>query len=169
MWYGVVTLSDISKATGAKPRTVQLWADAGVIVPEPGTDREGSGKHREFGKGEVIIACIVAPFAVDKMAIGGLLNIARTIRHVHPKANIKEFDRAIEGIGSSFMFVSLRHFDPVKVTAYSGPLTPFIGIIEGDESNQRLAEFMAHETQDFPMVKILSLNSVLKPLKAMKF
>lgn len=165
----MATLSEIASATGAKPRTVQLWADAGVIVAEPGTDREGSGRHREFGKGEVIIACIVAPFAVDKMAIGGLLNIARTIRHVHPKANIKEFDRAIEGIGSSFMVILLRHFDPAKVTMYSGQLSPMIRIIEGAASNQGLAEFMAETTIDFPMVKILSLNSVLKPLKAMSF
>jgi hypothetical protein len=165
----MATLSDIAGATGAKPRTVQLWADAGVIVAEHGTDREGSGRHREFGKGEVIIACIVAPFAVDKMAIGGLLNIARTIRHVHPKADINEFNQAIEGLGKSFMVVSLRHFDPVKVTMYSGPLTPMIRIIDGNESNQPLGEFMSHETTDFPMVKILSLNSVLKPLRAMNF
>ena len=165
----MASFSEIASATGAKPRTVQLWADAGVIIAEPGTDREGSGRHRKFGKSEVIIACIVAPFAVDKMAIGGLLNIARTIRHVNPEANVKQFDSAIEGTSSSFLIILMRHFDPGKVTMYSGPLTPIISIIEGDESNQRLAEFMAEATTDFPMVKILSLNSVLKPVKSMKF
>ena len=76
----MATLADIVKATGAKPRTVQLWADAGVIVPEPGSDREGSGRHRQFSKIEVAIACIVAPFAAEKVAIGGLKAIALELR-----------------------------------------------------------------------------------------
>jgi hypothetical protein len=163
----VATLSEISKATAAKPRTVQLWADAGVIVAEPGTDREGSGKHREFSKGEAVIACIVAPFAADKMAIGGLRDIARVVRS--GGANTKPFDNAINGIGNNFLVISMAHFDPVKVTSYSGPLTHMFRIIEGDASNQQLAQFMADTTKDFPMVRILSLNSVLKPIKAMKF
>src|SRR5271157_1387816 len=76
----LATLADIVKATGAKPRTVQLWADAGVIVPEPGSDREGSGRHRQFSKREAAIACIIAPFAVEKVAIGGLKAIAFGLR-----------------------------------------------------------------------------------------
>ena len=163
----MVTLSEISKATAAKPRTVQLWADAGVIVAEPGTDREGSGKHREFSKGEAVIACIVAPFAADKMAIGGLRGIAWVVRD--GGVNTKPFDNAINGIGNNFLVISMAHFGRVKVTSYSGPLTHMVRIIEGDSSNQQLAQFMADTTKDFPMVRILSLNSVLKPIKAMKF
>ena len=163
----MATLSEIAGATGAKPRTIQLWADAGVIIPEAGTDREGSGRYREFGKVEVIIACVVAPFAAEKMAIGGLLGIARALRMYQHEAN-KAFEDAIKGIGNNFLALSLRRFDPIKLTMYSGPLTHMVRIIEGDASNRPLAEFMADETADFPMVRILSLNSVLKPLRAMK-
>jgi hypothetical protein len=168
----MVTLSDISKATGAKPRSVQLWADAGVIIPEPGTDREGSGRHREFSKSEVIIACIVAPFAADKMSIGGLLGLARVVRDHWLDKNTKALDDAINGIGNNFLLVASGRIDPVKYVTDGGEpelMTHMIGLIDDDESHHPFGEFMAGFTQDFPMVSILSLYKVLKPLKAMKF
>jgi hypothetical protein len=74
------TLSDLARATGAKPRSIQLWADAGVIKADASTERSGSGTHRRFGRQEAIVACIVAPFAEQKVAIGGLIQIAQGIR-----------------------------------------------------------------------------------------
>lgn len=74
------SLADLAKITGAKPRSIQLWADAGVIQPIKGTERGGSGKHRQFSRHEAMIACIIAPFAARKMAIGGLLALSRKMR-----------------------------------------------------------------------------------------
>jgi hypothetical protein len=168
MWQAVVTLSDISKATGAKPRTVQLWADAGVIIAEAGTDREGSGKHREFGKLEVIIACIVTPFAADKMAIGGLLGLARVVRgFLRAPDTQASVDDAINGIGNNFLLVASGRIDPVKTDG--GPMTHMIGFLDDSESQHPFGEYMAGFTQDYPMVSILNLYKVLKPLKAMQF
>jgi hypothetical protein len=159
----MATLADITRATGAKPRTVQLWADANVIVPEVGTDREGPGRHREFSRQEVIIACVIAPFAADKMAIGGLLKLSQVVRNFM-KINARAFDLAVSGTGKGFLVVSLRHFYPVN-----GTLRPLVKIIESHGSNRPLFEIMEEETPDFPLVKILSLKAVLKPLGEMKF
>jgi hypothetical protein len=76
------TLSELSKATGAKPRSIQLWADAGIIKAAAATERAGSGTHRRFNRQEAVIACILAPFAEQKVAIGGLSQIARGLRGV---------------------------------------------------------------------------------------
>jgi MerR-like DNA binding protein len=165
----MATLSDLARATGAKPRTVQLWADAGVVVPEIGTDHEGPGRHREFSKNEAIVACIVAPFAADKMAISGLIPLARMVRdHLRDKGT-KAFDHAIKGVGKNFLVVSMIHFDPVRVTGYTDKLTHAVGTIEGPLSDQPLSEFMSDRASDFPLVRILSLNTVLKPINAVEF
>lgn len=74
------TLSDLSKVTGAKPRSIQLWADAGIIKAGAATARAGSGTHRRFSRHEAVIACILAPFAEQKIAIGGLSQIAHGLR-----------------------------------------------------------------------------------------
>jgi hypothetical protein len=160
----VATLADITRATGAKPRTVQLWADANVIVPEVGTVREGPGRHREFSRQEVIVACVIAPFAADKMAIGGLLKLSEVVRNLM-KVNARAFDLAAAGTGKGFLVVSLRYFHPVSGII----LRPLVRIIESFEANGPLFEIMEKETPDFPLVKILSLKAVLKPLGEMKF
>jgi hypothetical protein len=74
------TLSALAEIAGMPKRAVQLWADAGVIKANPATMLAGSGVHRRFKRDEVIIACIVTPFAKQKMAIGGLKNVASGVR-----------------------------------------------------------------------------------------
>jgi hypothetical protein len=74
------TLADLARVTGAKRRSLQLWADAGVIVPEKSTDRGGSGTHRRFSRKEAVIACIVHAFALHQIAIGELQLISTAMR-----------------------------------------------------------------------------------------
>jgi MerR HTH family regulatory protein len=74
------TLADLVRVTGAKRRSLQLWADAGVIEPERGTNRKGTGTHRQFSREQAIVACIIRGFAERQMAIGELLTIAKRIR-----------------------------------------------------------------------------------------
>jgi DNA-binding transcriptional MerR regulator len=74
------TLADLVRVTGAKRRSLQLWADAGVIEPERGTNRAGTGTHRRFSREQAIVACIIRGFAERQMAIGELLTIAKRIR-----------------------------------------------------------------------------------------
>jgi DNA-binding transcriptional MerR regulator len=73
-------LADLARVTGAKRRSLQLWADAGVIRAEKSTDRGGSGTHRRFSRDEAIIAGIIHAFALHQIAIGELLEIAGVVR-----------------------------------------------------------------------------------------
>jgi hypothetical protein len=72
------TLADLTKLTGNKRRTVQLWAEAGVIIADPGTHRAGTGVHRRFSREEAVIGLAINPLA--KLHIGDLLTLSRAIR-----------------------------------------------------------------------------------------
>lgn len=74
------TLADLTRITGAKRRSVQLWAEAGVIRAKRDTERRGTGTHRRFSRDEAIIACIVHAFAKQQMSIGTLLMISKVVR-----------------------------------------------------------------------------------------
>jgi hypothetical protein len=74
------TLADLAHITGAKRRSLQLWADARAIVAELPTDHAGTGVHRRFSRDEAIIACILSAFASHQISIGGLVQIAKSVR-----------------------------------------------------------------------------------------
>lgn len=74
------TLADIVRRTGAKRRSVQLWADAGVIRALEETQHGGSGVHRLFGDQELEIAALVSALAEMAISIGALKFIADHIR-----------------------------------------------------------------------------------------
>jgi hypothetical protein len=163
----MAALSDIARVTGAKPRSVQLWADAGVLVADVGTDHEGPGTHREFSRDEVVIACIIAPFAADKVAIGGLLNLAHGIRHAQSKFPV-HFEEAIGGKGEVILAISKRRFDPETKLRHSERPEYMLTLISGPEARQPLDGFVSENAVDFPLIQILSLNKVLTPLRGIK-
>lgn len=66
------TLSDVAKVTGAKKRTIQLWADGGLIRAINATTRRGTGVHRRFAEGEVKVAALLTPLANLGLTIGQL-------------------------------------------------------------------------------------------------
>lgn len=74
------TLAEVVKLTGAKRRSVQLWADAGIILAVEGTDRAGTGVHRRFGSDEVKLIALIVPLARWGMSIGLLRAFARSFR-----------------------------------------------------------------------------------------
>ena len=76
----VYSLSDLVEVTGAKRRSVQLWAERGVIRALKSTESVGTGVHRQFSRDEAIIACIVHPFALRQISIGELVNVAAAVR-----------------------------------------------------------------------------------------
>jgi hypothetical protein len=133
------TLADLARVTGAKRRSLQLWADAGVIVPEKSTDRGGSGTHRRFSRKEAIIACIVHAFALHQIAIGELQEISTAIRFFiltseKPKkgrlTDVQILESAIRGEGdATFVFESWKEGDH---TIYSGWLFPTRKEVEFD-------------------------------------
>src|SRR5262249_40222909 len=84
------SLSDLARVSGAKKRSLQLWADSKVIIAHGGTDRAGTGTHRQFSRGEAIVACIVQAFAQHQIAIGELLRIAAVVRSAIQAAQIDD-------------------------------------------------------------------------------
>jgi hypothetical protein len=158
----VATLADIARATGAKPRSIQLWADAGVLLAEAGTDREGSGQHREFSKQEVVIACIVAPFANEKVAVGGLKAIATGVRNVmafgHP-FEMQPIHDALAGKGENF--ITIATFPSEGRTAYA------VTTIGNQYSSKSLMAFLSEMTMGGAKLNVLSLNTLLKPIRVL--
>lgn len=74
------TLADLTKLTGVKRRTVQLWAEAAVIEAMADTERAGTGVHRRFSRQEAMIACVLAPLTLFQLSIGALKWTAAHIR-----------------------------------------------------------------------------------------
>jgi hypothetical protein len=110
-WY---TLADLVRVTGAKRRSLQLWADAGVIKAKKGTNRAGTGTHRLFSRDEAIVACIVNSFGIHQMPIGQLLNVASVCRTSAESGSIRKsfINPAISGEEDPIMiFYSRREKD----------------------------------------------------------
>src|SRR5690349_8857885 len=104
------TLSDLARITGAKPRSIQLWADAGVIRPAKSTQRAGSGTHRVFDRTEAMVACVIAFFAGRKVSIGGLVQVASQVRALAKlpglsRGQVDVLETAASGKGSHWLAV----------------------------------------------------------------
>ena len=117
-------LADLARVTGAKRRSLQLWADAGVITADSLTDRAGTGTHRRFSRDEAIIACVIHAFALRQIAIGELIMISREIRKTLSSPLFKKmiFDTAIKG-GENCFLVYERWKDKCRVHPFVGVAT----------------------------------------------
>jgi hypothetical protein len=74
------TLADLTRLSGARRRSLQLWAEGGVLLADGATERAGTGTHRKFSRKEAVIACILHSLALDQMPIGALLRASRALR-----------------------------------------------------------------------------------------
>ena len=72
--------ADVARLSGAPLRTVRYWALSRVLEAEPESDRAGTGKHRQFSKQEVLIACVVQYFSSRGLQVGQLTSISETLR-----------------------------------------------------------------------------------------
>jgi hypothetical protein len=99
------SLADLTKLTGAKRRSVQLWAEAGVVQADPGTERAGTGTHRRFSRKEAITACLVNAFAQRlQMPVGVLLHLSKVIRLILDQEP-SWIDRAIKNEGNIYLII----------------------------------------------------------------
>src|SRR4051812_42457005 len=97
------SLADIVSVSDARPRSVQLWADAEAIVANPATEKRGTGTHRRFSRDEAIIACCLTGFARRQVGIGELKRIGAAIRLLLKKRSTKrEIEQVIETGDQSF-------------------------------------------------------------------
>ncbi|MHC6150549.1 MerR family transcriptional regulator [Bradyrhizobium elkanii] len=118
------SLSDLVEATGAKRRSLQLWADRGVIRPIAGTANAGTGVHRLFSREEAALACLIHGFAMRQVSIGELVSIS-----VLARVAIKDYPHALRGGGGNTI----------------------IGYASWYENGKRRAEMHAGKFTDVPM------------------
>jgi hypothetical protein len=119
------SLRDLVEVTGAKPRSLQLWADRKVIHAIADTDDAGSGVHRRFSRDEAMIACIIQAFALRQIPIGELKTIGQTLRysfsHTRGRNRISE---AVQGKGNTYLIYHVRE-EPV-VSGHIDDVTRFL-------------------------------------------
>lgn len=109
------SLSDLTKITGAKRRSVQFWAECGAILANKETERAGTGTHRRFSRDEAIIACVIAYFAQMHLELPQLTDLAAKFRSMLP--GIKDaVDMAISDEMIVFLVVQDRA-DSVRMHA----------------------------------------------------
>ena len=102
------TLADLTEITGAKRRSVQLWAEAGALQAAPQTDRAGTGVHRSFDRDEAIVASILHAFAEQGVPIGKLLGVSKALRHSLKTEQHRFYEWAIKGEGRNILFFDQR-------------------------------------------------------------
>ncbi len=75
-----LTVTDLAKIAGANVRSVQHWAASGILIPDPRTNRGGTGTRRLFSDEEAIIACVMKPLLERQMPVGAMLRVSAIIR-----------------------------------------------------------------------------------------
>ncbi len=161
------TLSEVAKRTGAKRRSVQLWADAGIIRPVKGTDRAGTGVHRRFSIEEVRLIALLVPLAKWGVPIGWLRYFASEFRRALAEGGRDRFpasptrerlaralSRATEGKGKNYLLfmhqVKSLWFE--VITDEEGP------------SSVDLPRYFASPVTTSSMMGVLDLNASLRGL-----
>jgi hypothetical protein len=164
------TLSALAEIARMPKRALQLWADAGVIKANPSTMREGSGVHRRFKRDEAIIACVVAPFARQKMAIGALVQVGNAMRAaMRLPPSVDGVRRAAANADGNNYYLVVRWIDEK-----GAELTPLFDLVGGiaptgtflDVVDKTVEVFRGGKWIDFRPVKIdiVPLNEVLRSL-----
>ena len=153
-------LKEVAGLTGAKPRSLQLWADAGVLQPLPKTNRAGSGTHRHFPKREVEIAAVLVPLARLGATIGKLKRFATRYRKLRTKQlkgvkqakrDLRVLQRAQAGDGINYLIyydspdegseMHFMHADPgVPISFKPSPNSAGAVLINLNEVWRRLRE-----------------------------
>lgn len=100
------SLSDVTRITGAKRRSVQIWAEAGALKADFDTDRQGTGTHRRFSRDEAMIACVLSAFAGMQVPIGQLIVLGDHFRTLLNDPEVRAaFDDAIEDTATVYVIV----------------------------------------------------------------
>ena len=94
----------MAEISGLNPRTVQFWADKGVIRATPSTSEGGKGVHRTFTYDEFLITCLMNSFTGTQVrAVGELKEIAKTIRFALRGPGRKDFEDAVSGKATCYL------------------------------------------------------------------
>jgi hypothetical protein len=119
-------LRDLVDITGAGRRTIQFWADHGVLWADKGTDHAGTGTHRRFSRDEAIIACIVQAFALRSIGIGELIQISHFLRSLmlDPSGETRKTINQAISDENSMIHLIFETWNDKGRARYSATLTP---------------------------------------------
>lgn len=163
------TLSEVVALTGAKRRSVQLWADGKIIQAVEETDRAGTGVHRRFSENEVKIVALLVPLAELGLTIGWLGEFASRFRKAMGRKTKGQpesattgemrgaLKRAARGEGSNFLLFGHE------------PKALWFDVLSGDEGSAPLDLVLAFHNRVFTggstFMGIIDLNATLKRLE----
>ena len=157
------TLADLTRISGAKRRSVQLWAEGGVLKADPTTERAGTGTHRTFGRDEAIIACVVHALAQSQIAIGELLRLADIVRRYLSRPDNRElFEAAIRDEGRLWLVLFRQPVSDELVGRHSAHL------IRADDpkGTQRFYNVFSGLGSGNTLAFVIDLNGALAGLRA---
>jgi hypothetical protein len=125
------SLADVSRISGGKRRSVQLWAESKAILAYSATDRRGTGTHRRFNRDEVIIACCLNGLARRQVGIGELIRIGRGLRSFlnrgKVRASIEEIISEPAEYESFLVVIWTEERDPNVLILDESELSPELG------------------------------------------
>ncbi|TPJ50625.1 MULTISPECIES: MerR family transcriptional regulator [unclassified Mesorhizobium] len=159
------TLSDLTEITGAKRRTLQLWAEAGVILTDD--VHGGTGTYRRYSRQEALIACLMVPFHRLQMSIGQLALISNGIRgqlngEGDGKVYWTDIEASIAGAAKCYLIVSaFDGADAVPVSFY----VPRPSAKPGAQYAGIGAMMAMHESEPSSISLTLLVNTHVKALR----
>ena len=80
-----LTVKGITEAIGGVQRTVQYWADEGVLQADPETEGKGKGFSRRFSPTEIAFARIAQQLHASQAPIGEVRSVIARLRSLHPR------------------------------------------------------------------------------------
>lgn len=75
------SIGDIAAAHNEKTRTIQFWADTGVLQPIQNSNRKGKGTQRRFDETELRLAGLAKRLAAMNSPVGELVSICTFARN----------------------------------------------------------------------------------------
>jgi hypothetical protein len=147
------SLSDVARLSGASKRSIQYWALTRVLETLPETDRAGTGKHRNFSREEVVIACVINALSQKGLQVGRLTFIAKGFRHAY--LQVKHLRETVEG--------AILNDDRVFLTVTQAG---HVHLLSDKHSKTRdLFEIFSETSEDMPNIDILLLNGCFANLR----
>ncbi|RWJ37469.1 hypothetical protein [Mesorhizobium sp.] len=153
------SLSDLTKMTGAKRRSVQFWAECGAILANKETERAGTGTHRRFSRDEAIIACVIAYFAQMHVELPQLTDLAAKFRSMLPGIR-DSVEKAITNEMVVYLIVQDRAEDVKMYAVGCNRDDPEDKQVEIDQTIGRLATEHLHEADSGAIILLLNTHLV---------
>jgi len=110
-----LSLSDLVKISGRKPRAIQIETDAGVLRALPSTAGRGRGVHRRYDSIEVLFALIAGELELRKLPLAEVAQITNALRQVMSKMVKKQPTSAQEAFTFNLLRWAIHGRHPILI------------------------------------------------------